>query len=61
LAHLFIFKLLRNWGQKKASAYIFTVPLSAMGFAMLFLNEPLIITTFIGGTFGIAAVYLINK
>jgi drug/metabolite transporter (DMT)-like permease len=48
-------------GAKKASAYIFTVPLASMGFAMLFLNEPLIFTTFIGGTFGIAAVYLINK
>jgi drug/metabolite transporter (DMT)-like permease len=48
-------------GAKKASAYIFTVPLASMGFAMLFLNEPLIFTTIIGGTFGIAAVYLINK
>mgnify|MGYP001166326887 FL=1 len=48
-------------GAKKASAYIFTVPLASMGFAMLFLNEPLILTTFIGGTFGVTAVYLINK
>ena len=48
-------------GAKKASAYIFTVPLTAMGFAMYYLGEPLMITTLIGGTLGVAAVYLINK
>ena len=48
-------------GAKKASAYIFTVPLTAMGFAMYYLGEPLMITTLFGGTLGVAAVYLINK
>jgi len=48
-------------GAKKASAYIFTVPITAMAFAMIFLNEPLVLTTLIGGVLGIVAVYLINK
>ena len=48
-------------GAKKASAFIFTVPLTAMAFAMIFLNEPLVFTTLIGGGLGIVAVYLINK
>jgi len=48
-------------GAKKASAFIFTVPLTAMAFAMIFLNEPLALTTLTGGGLGIIAVYLINK
>ena len=48
-------------GAKKASAYIFTVPLTAIGFAMYYLNEPLDLTLMIGGTLSIFAVYLINK
>lgn len=48
-------------GAKRASAFIFTVPLTAMAFSMLFLNEPLVITTVMGGGLGIIAVYLINK
>ena len=48
-------------GPRKASAYIFTVPLTAMAFAMIFLNEPLLLSTLFGGSLGIAAVYLINK
>jgi len=48
-------------GPKKASAYIFIVPVTALGFAVLILNEPVVITTVIGGIFGIFAVYLINK
>tara|TARA_A100001037_G_C15149489_1_gene638282 strand:+ start:2236 stop:3108 length:873 start_codon:yes stop_codon:yes gene_type:complete len=48
-------------GAKKASAFIFTVPLSAMVFAMVFLHEPLLLNTFIGGSLGILAVYLINE
>ena len=50
-----------EWGAKKASAYIFLVPLTAMGFAMVLLLEHLQTSTFIGGLFGIYAVYLINK
>ncbi len=48
-------------GPKKASAYIFTVPLTAMGFAMYYLDEPLIMTTLLGGILAIIAVFLINK
>ena len=47
-------------GPKKASSFIFTVPISAMLFAIIILNEPLFITTLIGGSLGIIAVYLIN-
>ena len=48
-------------GPKKASAYIFLVPITAMGFAMIFLLEDLQASTLIGGLFGIYAIYLINK
>ena len=48
-------------GPKRASSYIFMVPLTAMGFAMYFLNEPLQLSTLLGGTLGILAVYKINK
>jgi drug/metabolite transporter (DMT)-like permease len=48
-------------GPKKASSFIFTVPLTAMGFAMYFLGEPLQLSTLIGGLLGIIAFYLINK
>ena len=48
-------------GSEKASAFIFTVPLFAMGFAMLFLNEELKITTVIGGLLAMLSVYLINQ
>ena len=48
-------------GAKRASAYIFMVPITAMGFAMYFLDEPLQISTLMGGALGIVAVYLINK
>lgn len=48
-------------GPKRASAYIFTVPITAMIFAVYFLNEPIAITTLLGGALGVLAVYLINK
>lgn len=48
-------------GAQKASAFIFTVPITAMGFAMIFLNEKLTITTLLGGILTMTAVYLINK
>ncbi|HIA79054.1 MAG TPA: DMT family transporter [Candidatus Marinimicrobia bacterium] len=48
-------------GAQKASAFIFTVPITAMGFAMIFLNEKLTITTLLGGSLTMTAVYLINK
>ncbi len=48
-------------GSEKASAFIFTVPLSAMIFAMLILNEPLKWNIVLGGTISIIAVFLINS
>ena len=48
-------------GPKKASAYIFIVPVTALGFSVLILNEPVDIATIVGGLLGIVAVYLINK
>ena len=47
-------------GPKKASSYIFLVPLTAILFAMYFLGEPFQFSTFIGGSLGMLAVYLIN-
>jgi len=48
-------------GSEKASAFIFMVPLSAMVFAMLILNEPLKLNILLGGTISIIAVFLINS
>ncbi len=48
-------------GSTKASAFIFTVPVSAMFFSMLVLKERLEIFTLLGGTLSILAVYLINQ
>tara|TARA_B100001093_G_scaffold404596_1_gene392740 strand:- start:2579 stop:3217 length:639 start_codon:yes stop_codon:yes gene_type:complete len=48
-------------GPKQASAYIFLVPITAIGFAMLFLSEQLHLSTLVGGMLGIYAVYLINN
>ena len=51
----------RQLGPQKASSFIFTVPVTAMLFAMLFLNEELTITIAIGSILAMFAVYLINK
>ncbi|MBC8376268.1 MAG: DMT family transporter [FCB group bacterium] len=48
-------------GSEKASAFIFTVPLSALLFSMLILNEPLKLNILLGGTISIIAVFLINS
>ncbi len=47
-------------GSKKASAFIFTVPVSAMLFSMIILDEPLKLNVLLGGTLSIIAVILIN-
>lgn len=51
----------RQLGPQKASSFIFTVPVTAMLFAMLFLNEELTITIALGSVLAMFAVYLINK
>ena len=48
-------------GSERASAFIFTVPLSALIFNMIFLREPLEISTVLGGILAMAAVYMINR
>ena len=48
-------------GAHSASAFIFTVPITAMGFAMVFLDEMITLSTTIGGILTMSAVYLINK
>lgn len=48
-------------GSEKASAFIFTVPVSAMLFSMLILDEPLKMNVLLGGSLSIVAVFLINS
>jgi len=48
-------------GSEKASAFIFTVPLSALIFSMIILGEPLEGNIVLGGSISIAAVFLINS
>ena len=48
-------------GPTRASAYIYLVPMTAMGFAIYFLAEPLYFSTILGGALGILAIYIINQ
>ena len=48
-------------GSRKASAYIFSVPVTAMGFSMVILGESLDWNTALGSVLAISGVYLINK
>ncbi len=48
-------------GPQQASAFIFTVPVTAMLFAIIFLNEELTVSITIGSLLSMFAVYLINK
>lgn len=48
-------------GPEKTSAFVFTVPLSAMLTSMIFLNEPFDFFVILGGCISIGAVYLINN
>ena len=47
-------------GSKKASAYIFIVPLTSVLFAILFLKEKIDIYMIIGGFISIIGVYMLN-
>ncbi len=55
------FKATTILGPKKSSSFIFLVPISALIFAILFLNEPLVFSTIFGGILGLLGVHLINK
>ena len=48
-------------GPEKASAFIFTVPVTALFFSVLLIGERLEVITMIGGILTMTAVYLINK
>jgi len=48
-------------GSHKTSSFMYVVPISAVGFSVLFLGEPLVLSTIIGGGFAILGVYLINQ
>jgi len=48
-------------GSEKASAFIFTVPLTAIIFSIILLGETLEFSTILGGLLAMTAVYLINK
>ena len=48
-------------GAVKASSYIFVVPLTAIIFSKIILNEQVLYTTVLGGILSVIAVYLINK
>jgi drug/metabolite transporter (DMT)-like permease len=48
-------------GPQKASAFIFTVPVTAMLFAIILLDEKLTYSITIGSLLALFAVYLINK
>ena len=55
------FKATTILGPKDSSSFIFLVPISALLFAIIFLNEPIILSTIFGGILGLSGVYLINK
>jgi len=48
-------------GAVKASSYIFVVPLTAIIFSKIILNEQILYTTVLGGVLSVVAVYLINR
>jgi len=48
-------------GSEKASAFIFTVPLTAILFSIIILDELVEMSTIVGGILAMTAVYLINK
>jgi drug/metabolite transporter (DMT)-like permease len=60
LATTFYFFATSEMGAERASSFIFLVPASAALSSFVFLGEVIQWNTFIGGLFGIAAVYVIN-
>ena len=48
-------------GAVRASSFIFIVPLTAIIFSKILLDEPVRSTTLTGGSLSIIAIYLINK
>jgi drug/metabolite transporter (DMT)-like permease len=50
-----------NIGSHKTSSFMYVVPISAVGSSVLFLGEPLALSTTLGGGLAIFGVYLINQ
>ena len=50
-----------NIGSHKTSSFMYVVPISAVASSVLFLGEPLALSTIFGGGFAILGVYLINQ
>ena len=48
-------------GPVKSSVFIFSVPFLAMGISSLFLNELITVSTIMGGTLSLLAIYIVNK
>tara|TARA_B100000809_G_scaffold255661_1_gene294521 strand:+ start:1108 stop:1995 length:888 start_codon:yes stop_codon:yes gene_type:complete len=48
-------------GAEKTSTFIFLVPAGAVFSSWVFLNEPVLLHTLIGGALGILAVFVLNK
>ena len=48
-------------GAVKASSFIFVVPLTAIIFSKIILNEQVLYTTVLGGVLSVIAVYLVNR
>lgn len=61
LATTLYFYATTQLGSEKASSFIFLVPLAAALSSWLFLGEIIQVHTIVGGLFGIAAVYFINR
>lgn len=55
------FEFTMKIGSEKASAFMYIVPLTAMTFSVIFLNEPLFISTILGGSMALIAVYMVNR
>jgi len=54
------FYTVNKLGSKIASSFFFIVPISAVIFSKIFLNELITLPLIIGGTFGLTAVYMLN-
>ncbi|MDA3811088.1 MAG: DMT family transporter [Spirochaetaceae bacterium] len=61
IATTIYFLCTKQLGSRLASSFIFTVPVSALFFSWLILGEIPRLTTLIGGSLTITAVYLINR
>ena len=55
------FQTTMKLGSEKASAFMYIVPVAAMVFSVILLEEPLPWSTIMGAVMAITAVYLVNR